>query len=141
MNLNHFWSRLPLSRVGNSIIFFWANRSFFVIERAKLRFHCEKSELLSSLFCKDWRDWIWLIHSRSLFFKDQRDWFAHGCSFLKINEMESLTVALFSRLTRAKIERSKELIPNPAFILLQTKSVFFMYEKLKMFKRNKTHGD
>ena len=36
-----------------------------------------------------------VIRSWSPFFKEWQDRFAHGCSFLKSNEIESLTVTLF----------------------------------------------
>ena len=69
-----------------------------------------------SIFLKDQRDRFAIfdlfqrltrsICSRSIFLKDQREQFDHGRPFLKIEKMKD---------RRSKIERSKDLIPNPVF--------------------------
>ena len=82
-----------LSRVGNSVMVFLSNRSFFVIEKSKDRFDHEKIESLPSIFCKDGRDRV-----------------AHGQSFLKMDGIESLTVNLVkrsTRLIRSKISKDR----------------------------------
>ena len=73
---------------GENNTYFRANNSFFESERGKLWFSLKKrenhsrhsmlkSDLLSSLFCKE-----------------RQVRFTHNCSFFKSNESESLTVAL-----------------------------------------------
>ena len=79
----------------------------------------KKSELLPSLFCHEWCEWI--AHGRFFVKSNWRDWaksdrsdlswhkkggFTHGHSFVMGDLSESLTVALLLRGTRAIGSRS-----------------------------------
>ena len=66
LNIFDFGSK---TRVGNSLMVFWANCLFFVSKRAKKHSLVKKSELLTSLFSKEWQ---------SLFCKEWRVRFAFG---------------------------------------------------------------
>ena len=55
------------------------------------------------------------IHSRLLFCKEQQERFTHGCSFLKSNESDSLTVSFFKRA--ARVNRSQLLFKMSYFEL------------------------
>ena len=93
-NNNPLWQWLKTtvqSGVGIRSSVFRANRLFFVIKRSKDQFDLTVKKIKSP---------------PSIIFKDQRDWFDHVQSFSKINEIDSITVNLFQRSTRAIRSRS-----------------------------------
>ena len=67
--MTNFFDFGSKTRVGNSLMVFWANCLFFVSKRAKKHSLVKKSELLTSLFSKEWQ---------SLFCKEWRVRFAFG---------------------------------------------------------------
>ena len=62
-----------------------------------------------------WEPFAWITSKllTLLFFNERKERSAHSPSFVKSEESDSLTDALFSRATRAKSKWAKEQIPNP----------------------------
>ena len=77
--------RIIFSRAGNSIIGFLCESLIFCDGKSDLL--VKKSESLSSLFFKDWRDQF--AHSPS-FVKSYGEQFPHGRPFVKSDESESI---------------------------------------------------
>ena len=75
--MTNFFDFGSKTRVGNSLMVFWANCLFFVSKRAKKHSLVKKSELLTSLFSKEWQS-LFCKEWRSLFCKEWRVRFAFG---------------------------------------------------------------
>ena len=75
--MTNFFDFGSKTRVGNSLMVFWANCLFFVSKRAKKHSLVKKSELLTSLFSKEWQS-LFCKEWRSLCCKEWRVRFAFG---------------------------------------------------------------
>ena len=121
--------RIIFSRAGNSIIGFSSESLIFCDGKSDLL--VKKSESLSSLFFKDWRDQF--AHSPS-FVKSYGEQFPHGRPFVKSDESESIP-SIFN-----KEQLSKERRDQFALLAYKGGNTVKNLHKIWVFLANRLRG-